>query len=402
VKVAIFLGSAINPTIGGNFSYHEKMIRSIDEHNFSDKLEICFVGRMSPDKVGVKKEYFKIAPRFLYKSFRVLEELGIIRFCAKFFFINCNINNRLDVSLLRKKKVDIVVFPKQFLREVENFPYITMNWDAGHKTTFAFPELLANYEAREQWHRLDMQKALAIFVESQSSKEEFAHYFSIPENKIEIVPLFAGGVVDLKVDEIEQEKLLHLLTLKRLTYYYYPAQFWAHKNHYNLILAFKQLILRNEIRQPKLVLSGSDKGNKEYILKLIDEMGLQQHVLVLGFISNEEVYTLYKNAIALVMPTFLGPTNMPLLEAQALQTAIICSDLKGHRETCADGAIYVDPTDVEKWCRAMESLLNDDNRRELVNKGEEIRIRSKFNIAGAIEKFEEALIKFIAIRKTFS
>ncbi len=363
---------------------------------------MCFVGRVHPSKVGLKKEYFQLAPNFVYKVFRVFEKLTITKFLSTIFFTNTDLSNRWDVSVLRKKKVDVIVFPKQFLREVKNFPFISMNWDAGHKCTFAFPELLENYEDREQWYRLDMQKSLAIFVESQSSKEEFAHYFSIPENKIEIVPLFAGGVVDLKLNENEQDEILQALALKKLSYFYYPAQFWAHKNHYNLILAFKQLVSGIENNKPKLVLSGSDKGNKEYILNLIRRTELQEHVITLGFISNEKVYTLYKNAIALVMPTFLGPTNMPLLEAQSLQTAIICSDLKGHREICGNGALYVDPVDAEKWQQAMQSLLSEENRTELVKRGEQVKNQSTFNITSAIEKFEEALIKFIPIRKTFS
>ena len=294
-----------------------------------------------------------------------------------------------------------MVFPKQFLREIGNFPFISMNWDAGHKCTFAFPELLENYEAREKWYRLDMQKAMAIFVESESSKEEFSHFFAIPENKIEIVPLFAGGVVDMTVSDDEQKQLLSKLGLEKLSYFYYPAQFWAHKNHYNLILAFKKLITEKS-SDKKLVLSGSDKGNKQYIVKLIEELGLRESVKVLGFISNEEVYTLYKNSIALVMPTFLGPTNMPLLEATSLQTAVICSDLKGHREMCKEGALYADPANPDKWFEAMEALLNDEYRLKLIGISEQIRRSSVFNINSAVKKFEEALVKIIPIRKTFN
>jgi len=401
LKVAIFLGSGIAPSAGGNFSYHEKFIRSIDNHNFNSSLEVCFVGRLHPSKIGLKKKYHRIAPLFTYKFFRLLEKLYITKIFSALFFTNADLNNRWDISILQKNKIDLVVFPKQFLREIGNFPFITMNWDAGHKCTYAFPELLENYEAREKWYRVDMQKSISIFVESESSKEEFSHFFAIPENKIEIVPLFAGGVVDMTVSDDEQKQLLSKLGLAKLSYFYYPAQFWAHKNHYNLILAFKRLISEKS-NDKKLVLSGSDKGNKEYIVKLIEELGLRESVSVLGFISNEEVYTLYKNSIALVMPTFLGPTNMPLLEASSLQTAVICSDLKGHREMCKEGALYADPANPDEWFEAMEALLNDEYRLKLIGISEQIRRSSVFNINSAVRKFEEALVKIIPIRKTFN
>ena len=401
MKVAIFLGSGIAPSTGGNFSYHEKFIRSIDDHNFNNDLEICFVGRLHPSKIGLKKKYHRIAPLFTYKFFRLLEKLYITKIFSALFFTNTDLNNRWDISVLQKNKIDLVVFPKQFLREIVNFPFVTMNWDAGHKCTYAFPELLENYEAREKWYRVDMQKSISIFVESESSKEEFAHFFAIPENKIEIVPLFAGGVVDMTVSDDEQKQLLSTLGLEKLSYFYYPAQFWAHKNHYNLILAFKRLISEKSADK-KLVLSGSDKGNKQYIVTLIEALGLRESVKVLGFISNEEVYTLYKNSIALVMPTFLGPTNMPLLEATSLQTAVICSDLKGHREMCKEGALYADPANPAKWFEAMEALLNDEYRLKLIALSEQIRRSSVFNIDSAVKKFEEALIKIIPVRKTFN
>jgi glycosyltransferase involved in cell wall biosynthesis len=35
----------------------------------------------------------------------------------------------------------------------------------------------------------------------------------------------------------------------------------------------------------------------------------------LGFVSHEELSALYKNAVALVFPSFFGPDNLPPLEA---------------------------------------------------------------------------------------
>jgi glycosyltransferase involved in cell wall biosynthesis len=186
-----------------------------------------------------------------------------------------------------------------------------------------------------------------------------------------------------------------------LSYFYYPAQFWAHKNHYNLLLAFKKLVSEFQGEKIKLVFSGSDRGNKPYVQSVIRQLQLNEHVIVLGFVSNEQVFTLYKHALALVMPTFLGPTNMPVLEAMHLGVPVICSDLTGHRETCGDGAIYVHPHDVDNWYRAMRSMLDNSKRETLILKATAIHEKSRFNIQHAIESLEAVLVNVIAIRKTF-
>lgn len=401
MKVGIYVIQDINPSAGGSFSYYERLLASIDNYDFSQQLEICFVGRISSEKVKLKKKYIRISSSRTYNFFRFLKKVKLVKLFSKIFSTNADLSNRKDISLLRKNKIDILVFPRQFVCEVENFPFMTMNWDAGHKSTFIFPEFADGFEFRENWYRVDMQKALAIIVESNSSKKEFAEFFAIPESKIEIVPLFPGGVVDLVVSEEIQQAALQKFSLKKFSYFFYPAQFWAHKNHYNLILAFKQLVQDKKHNDIKLVFTGSDKGNKDYILSTIKSLDLERKILIVGFVENEEIYTLYKNSVALVMPTFLGPTNMPVLEAQDLGTAVICSDLSGHRETCLTGALYASPTEPDQWCAAMVRLLQKDERDQLIGIANEVRSMSKFNIHEAVRSLEKILMKFILVRKTF-
>ncbi len=401
MKVGIYLVDFFNPSIGGNFSYYDKLINVVDRHHFGDQVEICFVGRVPRKKIKLQKAYYQIAPSWLYNFFRILGDFKITSFLSRVFKTEMDWCSRLDRRHLDKNGVDLIIFPKQFLKAVNNFPFISMNWDAGHKSTFAFPELLGDFDFRENWYQVDVQKSLAIFVESESSKDEFMKFYSIPEKKVRVVPLFAGGVIDMQVSSEEQERILSKLKLEEQSFFYYPAQFWAHKNHYNLILAFKKLVSDQKNENLRLVLSGSDKGNKKYIQSVIKSNRLEKHVVVLDFIPNEEVYTLYRKSIALVMPSFLGPTNMPLLEARALETAVICSDLSGHRETNKDGALYIDPADSNTIHQALVALTDPDFRRSLIEKANVIHANSVFNIETALKEIEKNLVQLTPIRMTF-
>jgi glycosyltransferase involved in cell wall biosynthesis len=164
-----------------------------------------------------------------------------------------------------------------------------------------------------------------------------------------------------------------------------------------LVKAFK--IVHNANPDLKLVFTGSDKGNENYIRELVSELGLDTKVLFLGFVSNLELKTLYKKAISLVMPTFLGPTNMPLLEARSLGCPIVCSDLDGHREQLGEGALYFDHRSYSDIASKMMEILDNGLRNNQIAVANEIEKTSVFNLGSAIESVNKNLMSVSKIRK---
>ena len=94
-------------------------------------------------------------------------------------------------------------------------------------------------------------------------------------------------------------------------YIYYPAQFWSHKNHVYILDALA--ILKKQDIKISVIFSGSDKGNLQYVLNYAKNIGIEELVKYIGFAPNEEIYHLYKQSFALVMPSYFGPTNICLL-----------------------------------------------------------------------------------------
>jgi glycosyltransferase involved in cell wall biosynthesis len=176
----------------------------------------------------------------------------------------------------------------------------------------------------------------------------------INEARIFVLPMFAGGVVNFDFDVLEQADVLAVYELVKDQFFFYPAQFWSHKNHINLLHAFKEYLKEN--KNCKLVFTGSDKGNQSHVQQVVKDLQLQENVKFLGFVDNRTLYSLYKNAIALVFPSLLGPTNMPLLEAFELDCKVICSDLKGHREQLHEYALYFNPLDKNDIFKKMQEV----------------------------------------------
>ena len=153
------------------------------------------------------------------------------------------------------------------------------------------------------------------------------------------------------------------------TYIFYPAQFWAHKNHRLIVDAIS--ILRKSFKNKVYaIFCGSDCGNLGAVLEMAKIQKVDGLIKYVGFVPDEQMATYYKNSLALVMPSYFGPTNIPPLEAFEFKTPVIVSDLPGIRDQVGEAALLVSPDDPESLAKAIQQLLNEPQlRMDLINKG---------------------------------
>jgi glycosyltransferase involved in cell wall biosynthesis len=157
---------------------------------------------------------------------------------------------------------------------------------------------------------------------------------------------------------------------------FYPAQFWPHKNHVRIVLALSLLRKKYDLRVP-IVFCGSSFGRirrrtGREIIRLGCELGLEKEVRMLGYVPDQDMAGLYAGSVALVMPTFFGPTNIPVLEAWASGCPVLSSDIRGIREQTRDAAVLVDPRSEESIADGIYRLWMDENlRQRLAGRGRE-------------------------------
>jgi len=354
-KIGIWIDKNDFPEVGGGFSYTEKLVSGINDKDFQPTIQIYFIG------FNLQPIYKKPIINLPYlESFYQTKK---VNFFHKFFGLNLERNDIRKIhqdskAILKDNEIEVIFYPNPFI-VIKDFPFLFVNWDIGHKSTHAFPELSMNseFQLRDKNYSELYNKALFICSESETGKAEISNYFNINPHRIKVLPMFPGRIIEEAVAE-SVPKFIN----SDQSFFLYPAQFWPHKNHYNLIIAFSHFIKKEGFRNYKLVLSGSDKGNYSYIRHLIEELGLEAQIIVPGFITNEELKWLYKNTKGLIFPTFLGPTNMPLLEARALGCRVACSNLDGHKELMQENAIYFDPHQPHEICEAMVSLAQTKDR----------------------------------------
>ena len=116
------------------------------------------------------------------------------------------------------------------------------------------------------------------------------------------------------------------------------------------------------------VFCGDNKGNFNYIKNLIKDNKLETHVKILNFINDNDVISLYLNSNAIVMPTFCGPTNLPIFEAFYFKKIIFYTkDLIKDNEL-NDHLINIDISNPEDFCEKLEICYEEDKIENITKK----------------------------------
>ena len=122
------------------------------------------------------------------------------------------------------------------------------------------------------------------------------------------------------------------------------------KNHHLLLDVWRELVGQRGPHAPKLVIVGSRGWGAESVLHALERCrSLQGHVILAHGLSSPALRRLIAHAKALLMPSFAEGFGLPIIEALAVGTPVIASDLPAHREIAGDLAIYRDPTDRAGW-----------------------------------------------------
>ena len=300
---------------------------------------------------------------------------------------------------VREHKIDLLWFISVDVEKV-SIPYLATVWDLGHRIHPYFPELSVTdwkWDKRERYYRELLPRAACVITGTTAGKEEILKYYQVAEQLVRVVPFpppqFALDPAAPEEDPAAPKKLPE-------NYLFYPAQFWPHKNHVGLLLALK--ILREKFGLDfHLVLTGADKGNLDYVREKAEELGLTDRVIFLGFVSTGLLKTLYQSAYALAYPTFLGPDNLPPLEAFALGCPVIASNVSGAQEQLGDAALLFDPKAPEEMaCRIKELHDSPGKRGELVRLGRERALR--WTAADYVERVFRIIDDFEPMRRCWS
>ncbi|QWR76577.1 glycosyltransferase family 4 protein [Candidatus Magnetomonas plexicatena] len=206
-----------------------------------------------------------------------------------------------------------------------------------------------------------------IITVSEFSKSEIVKYTKQPPSKI--VTIRNG--VDREmfkpcVDKSALKKLRERLNLPE-KFILYVGNVKPHKNLMRLLKAFEMLLSEPDFKDLRLVIVGQTEGlrtsDKEFLRAVNENAKLSRHVLIKGVLSDDDLPYYYNLAAVTVHPSLYEGFGLPLVEAMASGSPVVCSNIPVMQEVCKGAARYVDPLKAESIAEGLREILTDDEFR---------------------------------------
>jgi alpha-1,3-rhamnosyl/mannosyltransferase len=215
---------------------------------------------------------------------------------------------------------------------------------------------------------LAIHSADAIITDSHSTARDLQWYRKVPAARLTVIPIAADSAFRPQPRQaIEALRQRYNLPER---YALFLASNKPHKNLLRLVEAWHLLHRRRLAGGAKLVIAGHWDDRYSEAKQRAFELGLEEKILFLGAVAEEELPTLYSGAILFVFPSLYEGFGLPVLEAMACGTAVVCSDAASLPEIVGEAALQVDPLDVKMLVETIARLLHDDGVREsLVARG---------------------------------
>jgi glycosyltransferase involved in cell wall biosynthesis len=394
MKIAAVLENEIYA--GGGFSMSLDLLLIIKEAALKANSEFVIINFHKKNSYYLDKlslNHINISESLFDKLFAFINSSLL----GSYFFSKLKINTAFEKKLL-KHGVDFIFFvtpsPKPFYLQQINYA-ITV-YDICHKEYPEFSEVNSYniFYLRERILQYCLGPSTYVITESDELKKKIASIYKKDEDRIITIPNRPSPL--LKYDKNNLKSVIFENLPKN--YFFYPAQFWEHKNHIKILYAIDKL--KNSNIDFNIVFCGKDKGNLKNITKTVEKLNLQKNIFTFDFLTHEEVSELYQNAIALLMPTYFGPTNIPPLEAWAYGVPVIYS--KHLQEQTMDAAIYCDPDSSESIADCMLKVQTDLNlRSDLIKNGHKMLKLVEIQRKNSLNELVKKIVVFKNRSKTW-
>ena len=218
----------------------------------------------------------------------------------------------------------------------------------------------------------NLKKTEIIFTISNSTKNEVnAHLDSYNLKSINI-PTACDTTYFCFDDNKKKQNYFNIEFIKNLginkPFIMYNGSTDEYKNLYDLIQAYSQL--NNDIKNKyDIVLVGNyHQNSKIELTEYAKTLNIKEaQIKYTGFISIEELNTLYNYCSAFVFPSLHEGFGLPVLEAMTCGAAVICSNTTSLSEVIDNDAATFNPLNVDEIANLLSKVLTDENfKNELI------------------------------------
>jgi glycosyltransferase involved in cell wall biosynthesis len=213
-------------------------------------------------------------------------------------------------------------------------------------------------------NRLALRAAQRVLAISDATRRDYLTQFRLPAEKIQSIPLAADSAfVGQSAERVAAMRSRCGLPER---YVLYVGSNKPHKNLGRLVEAWARLKRRHE----PLVVAGAWDAHYPEPRQRAAALGLENEVRWLGPVPDEELPALYSGALLFIFPSLYEGFGLPVLEAMACGTPVVCSNGSSLPEVAGEAALFVDPLSTEALVTTMSLALEEESlRQEMSAKG---------------------------------
>ena len=249
------------------------------------------------------------------------------------------------ISIYNQEKLDLLHVPHFNVPVMYGGKLITTIHDllwheqrGNHVTTLKPWEYWGKYMGYKLVASAAIKKSAKILVPTQTIKQTLSEYY--PAAKDKIIVTHEG--VDEKILKFKKEKIK-----KQPQSLIYVGSLYPHKN---ISLVLKAL---QKLPDWKLTIIGSRNVFQDQVKKEAQKLKVEKQVEFTGYLSDEKLAQRIKAATALVQPSLSEGFGLTGIEAMALETPVLASDIPVFREIYQDAAVYFNPNSVESFVKSL-------------------------------------------------
>jgi glycosyltransferase involved in cell wall biosynthesis len=195
----------------------------------------------------------------------------------------------------------------------------------------------------------------AVATDSEHARSALVRYLGLRPERVPVVPL---GVDADRFRPAPPDQARAVAARYGLDgpFVLYVGAYQARKNILGLVEAFGRV--HRERPELKLALAGPSPWAYPALRERLEGLG-SDAVRVLGYVADPDLPALYGAASVYVLPSLHEGFGIPVLEAMACGTPVVCSTATSLPEVAGDAALLVDPRDPDAIADAVERVVAD-------------------------------------------
>lgn len=262
------------------------------------------------------------------------------------------LNTLESKKMLRRGDFDVfhpTYYDPYFLKYIKSRPFVLTVHDMIHEL---FPRYFPGRDKTRAYKRILARKAAKIISVSENTKKDIVRLLGVDESKIVVV--YHGNSLSSASSRRPEE------WVSTGKYLLFAGSRMGYKNFIPFIEAVQPILKREKDLNIVCAGGGSFSNSEKAVFK---KLGLEEKIRYVPA-SDNQMFWLYHNALALALPSLYEGFGIPVLEAFGCGCPVLLSRAGSLPEIAGEAAVYFDPHSLSSIKEAVDKVVCDERLRD--------------------------------------